>query len=68
MYQQLADAAAQTFSIDRGGQGFLSTFFRNRITWLHPRYNYLRHTQCILQYEATQGGTPTGEKNLAARH
>lgn len=57
-FERLLYLAPRVFSIDSGGQGFMSSTFFDRVIWLPPRFNYLRHTSCVLDYEqiVAQGG------------
>ena len=43
MKQRLLDARTSTPSSDRGGQGFLSAYFRDRVSFLPSRFNYIVH-------------------------
>ena len=58
MFESMVDAAPRVFTIDGGGQGFMTTFFRQHIMWLDEKYNYLRHTACVLGYELRSNSGP----------
>jgi hypothetical protein len=48
-------AMNRTFSRDRGGQGFVSSYFNGNITWLPNRFNYVAHKGCAALYNPQSG-------------
>jgi hypothetical protein len=55
LMMRLVQARNSTASRDRGGQGFISTYFRGRVTWLANRFNYIADRECIARYDARTG-------------
>ena len=53
IFESLIALAPSTPSTDMGGQGFFSLIFKNRILWLPERFNYLRHSLCVLDFDRT---------------
>jgi hypothetical protein len=55
VYAQLLGAVNTTYSRDSGGQGFFSSFFRGKVSWIANHYNYVSNDDCVHAYNPSTG-------------
>ena len=64
-YAELLAAKNSTISADGSGQGFFTTHWRGRVTWLPSRFNYIQSSKCVALFEQSDGVEPFSADALA---